>query len=328
MVGIILSSDELQTIFDILGLNENQSLVYFSLLSVGTLTIGQISQLTGLNYFQVQDALEVLIGSEYVDWTPGKISRYFAQEPFLKTYLLSYDPLTLLSIRDKTKNTLSAITETFHVKIQTLLSKLSEKELSVLLETYDEIKTCVKEQQGQIDKEISALTYSIKEMKRRLDIIFQLSRKLDASLVKDAESLTTELLFGETTFVLLLRDMVSRTKITLNILMPHPEVQTLTAASKLPPSVCSRTLIVGDFSKVPKSILKKVIKSGVRLKQASVDYWGCIRDNEEVLIGPLPQSSQQKEIVGIVSTNSTMVQFFSQQIGTYTTKGVDLREID
>lgn len=37
MVGIILTEDELQTIFDILGLNEDQGLVYMTLLSVGTL---------------------------------------------------------------------------------------------------------------------------------------------------------------------------------------------------------------------------------------------------------------------------------------------------
>ena len=35
MVGIIITSEELQTMFDILGLNENQSLVYMYLLSRG-----------------------------------------------------------------------------------------------------------------------------------------------------------------------------------------------------------------------------------------------------------------------------------------------------
>lgn len=98
MVGINLTSEELQTIFDILGLNKNESQVYVSLLSLGTLTLGQISQLTGLNYIQTRDAIEVLIGGSYVDWTPGKINRYFAREPFLKAFLLAYDPLTLFSI--------------------------------------------------------------------------------------------------------------------------------------------------------------------------------------------------------------------------------------
>ena len=76
MVGIILTEDELQTIFDILGLNEDQGLVYMTLLSVGTLTLGQISQLTGINYIQVRKCMDVLIGGEYVDWTGGKINRY------------------------------------------------------------------------------------------------------------------------------------------------------------------------------------------------------------------------------------------------------------
>jgi hypothetical protein len=59
MVGINLTSEELQTIFNTLGLNENESQVYVSLLSLGTLTLGQISQLPGLNYIQARDAIEI-----------------------------------------------------------------------------------------------------------------------------------------------------------------------------------------------------------------------------------------------------------------------------
>ncbi|MFX0173764.1 MAG: hypothetical protein ACFE9L_17925 [Candidatus Hodarchaeota archaeon] len=43
MVGINLTSEELQIIFDTLGLQENESQAYASLLSLGILTIGQIS---------------------------------------------------------------------------------------------------------------------------------------------------------------------------------------------------------------------------------------------------------------------------------------------
>lgn len=324
MVGFILTSDELQNLFDILGLNENQSLVYLSLLSMGTMTVGQISQLTGLNYIQVRDAMEVLIGSEYVDWTPGIISRYFAREPFLKTFLLAYDPLTLISIRKTTKKRFDKIERDLEQRIQAKQRKISGEMLTDIQDILNLIKNGLDQHHSEMENEISALTFTIQGMKKRLKLLFQLSRKISASPSKDISSITSDLIFGETTFILLLKDLTSRAKASLTILMPHPEIQTLIATSKASLPVRTRTLIVGDFSKVPKSIINKVLSSNVQLKQALVDYWGCIRDNEEILIGPLPQT-QEEELVGIVSTNPTMVRFFSQQIGSFTTKGHDLR---
>ncbi|MFX1506581.1 MAG: helix-turn-helix domain-containing protein [Promethearchaeota archaeon] len=309
MVGIILTEDELQTIFDILGLNENQSIVYMTLLSLGTLTLGQISQLTGINYIQVRECMDVLIGGEYVDWTGGKINRYFAREPFLKAFLLTYDPLTLISIRDTTKKKIKSIKKEFETRIN---DQITLQEIHDLIET----------QQKHIENEISALTFSIREMKRRLDILFQLSRKVSASTTKSVTGLTTDVIYGETTFILVLRDMVSRVKTSLTLLMPHPEIQTLIATSKLSPSVCTRTLIVGDFAKVPKNILKRVITSKIRMKQSPVDFWGCVRDNEEVLIGPSPEAGEEMdELIGIISTNPIMVRFFGQQISSLASKG-------
>ncbi|MHA2204058.1 MAG: hypothetical protein ACW991_10255, partial [Candidatus Hodarchaeales archaeon] len=273
MVGIILTEDELQTIFDILGLNENQGLVYMTLLSVGTLTLGQISQLTGINYIQVRECMDVLIGGEYVDWTGGKINRYFAREPFLKAFLLAYDPLTLISIRDTTNKKITSIEKEFQAKIDDQRS-------------FQEIQDLIKAQQKQIENEVSALTFTIREMKRRLDILFQLSRKVSAATTKKESGLTTDVVYGETTFILVLRDMASRAKVSLTILMPYPEIQTLISTSKLSLAVSTRTLIVGNFAKVPKNILKRVIASKIRMKQSTIDFWGCVRDNEEVLIGP------------------------------------------
>lgn len=324
MVGINLTSEELQTIFDTLGLNENESQVYVSLLSLGTLTLGQISQLTGLNYLQARDAIEGLVGGNYVDWTPGKINRYFAREPFLKAFLLAYDPITLFSIRDTAKEKITKNNQDFHEQIQVIVNRLSTEDQTVFQEAIDLIKTNIRTQQTQVDNEITALAYSIREMKKRLEIIYQLSQKLSASTLQNVNGLTTDLVFGETTFVLLLRDMVSRAKLSLTILMPQPEIQTLIAVSKSSLPIRTRTLIVGDFSKVPKSILKKVVAANIKMKQVPVDFWGCIRDSEEVLIVPIPEESQQKEVIGIFSTNPTIVRFFGQQIGTYSTKGREL----
>ena len=52
------------------------------------------------------------------------------------------------------------------------------------------------------------------------------------------------------------------------------------------------------------------IKPGVRMKSAAADYWACIRDQEEV--------------VGIFSTNPTVVKHFSYQISSFTSQGVDI----
>ena len=312
MVGIILTEDELQTIFEILGLNENQSLVYMTLLSLGTLTLGQISQLTGINYIQVRECMDVLIGGEYVDWTGGKINRYFAREPFLKAFLLAYDPITLISIRDTTKKKIESIEKGFEARINDQMA-------------LQEIQDLIKTQQKHIENEISALTFSIREMRRRLDILFQLSRKVSASTTKSESGLTTDVIYGETTFVLVLRDMASRAKVSLTILMPHPEIQTLIATSKLSLPVCTRTLIVGNFTKVPKNILNKVLASKIRMKQSAVNFWGCVRDNEEVLIGPSPEADEEMdELIGIISTNPIMVRFFGQQISSLASKGQDL----
>ncbi len=324
MVGIILTAEEQQLIFDILGLNENQSLVYTSLLSVGSqmLTLGQISQLTGLNYMQVRDSMEVLIGGEYVDWIPGKIGRYYARTPFLKAFLLAYDPITLITIQESSNKKLTEIERNLQDEIRSLQDLMSKYDHVKIQDIYSLIKSNISLQQKLITKEISALTYTIKEMKERLSILLQLSRKLSKSGTRETSGLTTELLYGETTFILLLRDMVSRAKVSVKICMPEPEIQTIITTSKLDPHVRNRALIVGNFARVPKNILKKVVEAGVRLKQSSVEYWACIKDNEEMLISPIPQSPQKDEdVIGIFSTNPTMVKFFSYQIGAIITQG-------
>jgi sugar-specific transcriptional regulator TrmB len=328
MVGIILTAEEQQLIFDILGLNENQSLVYTSLLSVGSqmLTLGQISQLTGLNYMQVRECMEVLIGGEYIDWIPDKISRYYARTPFLNAFLLAYDPITLISIQESSSKKLTDIEKNLQKEMNSLQDLMSDDDRTVIQDLYSQIKYNISLQQELITKEISALIYTIREMKERLSIILRLSRKLSPPTTKETSGLTTELLYGETTFILLLRDMVSRAKASVTICMPEPEIQTIITSSKLDPHVRNRVLIVGNFARVPKNILKKVISAGVRLKQASVEYWACIKDNEELLISPSPQSTQKhEEVIGIFSTNPTMVKFFSHQIRPFINQGSEIK---
>ncbi|MCK4849370.1 MAG: hypothetical protein KAT16_10105, partial [Candidatus Heimdallarchaeota archaeon] len=124
MVGLKASSEELKKITDILGLDDDeQGIVYLNLLSLGMATLGQLSLVSGLDFIQTQEALNVLVGSSLAKRIPGKIGRYIALQPFLKAFLLSYDPITLFNIRKDSKNVLQSISES----IQGKLSKTSEK---------------------------------------------------------------------------------------------------------------------------------------------------------------------------------------------------------
>jgi sugar-specific transcriptional regulator TrmB len=113
MVGLKISSDDLAKIINILGLSDDeQGIVYLNLLSLGMATLGQLSIVTGLDYIQTQEALNILIGDNLVKRIPGKIGRYFALQPFLRAYSLSYDPITLYNIRKDFKESYKGIIDT------------------------------------------------------------------------------------------------------------------------------------------------------------------------------------------------------------------------
>lgn len=328
MVGISLSSTDLKKLFDILGLTDNQSKVYLILLSAGTSTLGQINQLTGLNYLEVQEALEVLIGSNFVGQIQGKVGRYYSKEPFLKSFLLAYDPITLVSISTASKRNLNNLSKKMLSNIDSIISEvegtIDTEKITNLKNLKQEISENFSQVSSDIDQEISALSFSIKEMKARLNYLLELSKGMKFSSEKFASLLATDIVHGEAALIVLLKDMTLRTKASLTILMPQPAVQTLVAASKLTAIARRRTIIVGDFNKIPKTILRKILDSGVRLRQMEVDFWACIRDSEELMICPLPDNPAKEGFVGITSINERLVQFFNREIMSYTTKGRDL----
>ena len=124
MVGLTASSEELKEITNILGLDDDeQGIVYLNLLSLGMATLGQLSLVSGLDFIQTQEALNVLVGSNLAKRIPGKTGRYIALQPFLKAFLLSYDPITLFNVRKDSKNSFNNIKEA----IQEKFSKTSEK---------------------------------------------------------------------------------------------------------------------------------------------------------------------------------------------------------
>ncbi len=194
---------------------------------------------------------------------------------------------------------------------------------STLNRTEKILNTQIMKIDQQLEQEISALTFSIKEMKRRLDKISELSRSVGISDI-DSSFLSSDLVIGETAIIMLLRDLTLRAKASLTILMPRPELQTLIAASKKPTRI--RISIIGDFRKVPESTLKKILSSAnIRLKQLdTVDFWGCIRDTEELLVCPEPKNPDKEGLIGVISTNENLVELFSQELMSYTTRSREI----
>ena len=203
----------------------------------------------------------------------------------------------------------------------------SETYVTNLNETKAIISTHLENTEIQMEHEISALIYSIKQMKQKLSKVIGAMNSVDITDI-DPSLLDSDLIIGESVIIMLLRDLTMRTKSSLTVLMPRPELQTLRVASKLP--FKARVTIIGDFRKVPKTTLKKVTaSSNLRLKQLDrIEFWGCIRDAEELLLCPEPKNPKTEELVGIITTNGNLVEFFAQEIITYTTRSKEILPSD
>ncbi len=196
-----------------------------------------------------------------------------------------------------------------------------------LNETREIISRHLEKTETQLEHEISALIYSIKQMKQKLSQVISAMNSVDITNI-DPSLLDSDLIIGESVIIMLLRDLTMRTKSSLTVLMPRPELQTLRVASKLP--FKTRVTIIGDFRKVPKTTLKKVtVSSNLRLKQLDgIEFWGCIRDAEELLICPEPKNPETEELVGVITTNQNLVDLFTQEIITYTTRSKEILPSD
>ncbi|MFX1282313.1 MAG: hypothetical protein ACFFB5_01605 [Promethearchaeota archaeon] len=227
-------------------------------------------------------------------------------------------------------NQITDIERTFSLFISgmnTFITSFAETQLEDFNSNLDKAEEILNTQvikiEHQLEQEISALSFSIKEMKQKLNKLSELSRSVDISEVEPS-LLSSDLAVGETAIIMILRDLTLRAKSSLTILMPRPEIQTLMVASKLP--MKTRVNIIGDFRKVPESTLKKILSSAnLRLKQLdTVDFWGCIRDAEELLVCPEPKHPEKEDLIGVITTNENLVELFSQEIMTYTTRSREI----
>ncbi|MFX0170355.1 MAG: helix-turn-helix domain-containing protein [Candidatus Hodarchaeota archaeon] len=217
--------------------------------------------------------------------------------------------------------------------LNTFTRNFANTQLDNFISTLNKTKEIVDshgfEIEKQLEQEISALVFSIKEMKQKLSKVSEIAQLVEISDIEPS-LLSSDLVVGESVIIMLLRDLTVRSKSSLTILMPRPELQTLITASKLP--MRTRVTIIGDFKKVPKSTLKKVLSAqNIRLKQLSpIDFWGCIRDSEELLVCPEPKDLSKEDLIGIITSNENLVELFSQELMTYTTRSreIVLQDLD
>ena len=224
----------------------------------------------------------------------------------------------------------SDLENTFNIylsEMNAFIASFADTQLGVFNSTLNKTKEIPSAQiikiEEQLEREISALTFSIKEMKQKLNKISDLSRLVEIS-ERESSLFTSDLVVGEPAIIMMLRDLTLRARASLTILMPRPELQTLKIASNLP--MKTRVTIIGDFRKVPESTLKKILSSAnLRLKQLdTVDFWGCICDSEELLVCPEPKNIEKEELIGVITTNENLVELFSQEIMTYTTRSREI----
>ncbi|MHA1948125.1 MAG: hypothetical protein ACW97W_18695 [Candidatus Hodarchaeales archaeon] len=275
----------------------------------------------------VNESLEFLLNliAKSVDDLKDEISNVFKSKKSEDIY--DNELNQMITMVDEVKSTLEA----YFLGLRSFTKNYAETQLetynSNLDETKEIISTYLESTEAQLEHEISALIFSIKQMKQKLSKVESAMSSVDITDV-DPSLLDSDLIIGESVIIMLLRDLTMRTKSSLTVLMPRPELQTLRVASKLP--FKARVTIIGDFRKVPKTTLKKVTaSSNLRLKQLDgIEFWGCIRDAEELLICPEPKNPETEELVGVITTNENLVELFTQEIITYTTRSKEILPSD
>ncbi|MHA2296427.1 MAG: helix-turn-helix domain-containing protein [Candidatus Hodarchaeales archaeon] len=354
MTGITISEEQLQKLSDILGLTKEQIKVYIGLMTLGSGTLGQVSTVSGLDVMTADMAIRDLKDQGFTKEIPGIIRRYVFQEPFLQSFILTFDPITILGLKKQIDKRLSSsldildnkemfdkfmssnikpVREELMTNVQEGYKEDAEKFLDgaskklidicymILEENQKKSKKLLDKSRKEFDVTILNLVEKIKETRSTLRQIFLASRSMEIP-----GELSTDVLHGESSIVLMMRDLITRTKRNLTIIMPQPELQSLMKAAELSvknPSV--RINVTGDLAKTPKSILKKILaESNIRIKQyPEIEFWCVVRDNEEIILAPHVEDTE-KTMIGIISQNNELIQLIQGQVQGYGIRGTDL----
>ena len=342
ITGFNLESESLKKLEKFLDLDDKEVKIYLTLLSLGSIgTLGQISMLSGFDILITNAALESLTNKGFLMQHKGTISRYYALEPFLETYIKLFDPMGFLTlIRNLSKgiedSPLGLIDDSAMFN-QYLKGKLDEKKKEVLkssnlpadqFKTINEVinasteiiaDTAFSIIQDMEEKGKKILQRTSKSFQNETNMIFQSITDARESLIElfkasrefsIAPIFKNDVLVGESTILMVFRDMVTRAKNSISIFMPVPEIKTLTNLVELSQRSNVKIDVVSFFKKTPAVILAKVQNDGIgiNLRELSeIDFWGIIMDDEELLFAPNNTFQQNEEITGIFTTYKPLI---------------------
>ena len=308
--------------------------------SIGTL--GQISMLSGYDILITNTGLESLANKGFIMQHKGTISRYYALEPFLESYIKLFDPMSYLTLIRKLskglENSPLGLIDDASMFNNYLKNKLDEKKKEILassnyspeqLEAINSVldssveiiaNTAFSIIQDMEEKGKKLLQRTSKSFQNETNIIFQSITDARESLIQlfklsrehtDFTIFNSDVLVGESTILITFRDMVTRAKNSLSIFMPIPEIKTLTNLVELSQRLTLKIDVVSFFSKTPPAILSKVQNEGIdiHLRQLEeINFWGIIMDEEELLFAPNTISQRdQQPITGIFTTYKPLI---------------------
>ncbi len=330
-------------------MEEKELKIYVSLLSLGSIaTLGQISMLSGYDILITNASLESLANKGFIMQHKGKISRYYALEPFLETYIKLFDPMSYLTLIRKLskglENSSLSLIDDSAMFNQYLKSKLDEKKKEIqksinlspdqvnstetILNSSIEIiaNTAFSIIQDMEEKGKKILQKTSKSFQNETNIIFQSITDTRDSLINlykisrensIPSTFLHDVLVGESSILIYFRDLVTRAKSSLLIFMPIPEIKTLMSLIEMSQRIALKIDIIGNINKTPSVILDKVKNDGIdiHLRQLEeIDFWCIVMDDEEMLFAPNSKKEQDEQITGVFTTYKPLISQFSETL--------------
>lgn len=339
-------SKQLETFLD---LEEKEIKVYLALLSLGNIaTLGQASMVAGFDILVTNAALDGLTQKGYLMHYKDYISRYYALEPFLDNYTKLFDPFSFAGlIRKLTKSLetapLGIIDDAERFK-QYLSKTLQEKKTEIMKgesiepstrDTIDKIlgesvkiiantafsiiqdmevkgKKIQERTAKKFQNETNSLFQAITQARESLLILFRLSRE-----IKVPANFLHDVLVGENSILITLRDIISRSRKSLLIFMPIPEIKSLMNLIELSQRHDIKIDVIGKLNKTPTVIIEKIKNDGIgiNLRQLDdIDFWGVIMDEKEFLFAPNPPNNEEITITGIFTTYIPIIESYLEHL--------------
>lgn len=347
MTGFQLDEDESKKLEKYLDLDDKELKVYLGLLSLGNVaTLGQISMTVGFDILVTNASLESLTHKGFITFDKSNISRYYALEPFLESYTKLFDPIGFAGIIRKLSKSLESsplsIVDDANLFNQYLHKTLTEKKKEIFkTETLDEtqeklidesikiiadtafsivqdMETKGKKIQSKLAKqfqtETNAVFQAISEARNNLTELNKISRE-----IKHKANFHHDVLIGESSILVSLRDIVTRAKSSLLVFMPIPEIKSLLNLVELTQRLDIKIDVIGDLEKTPSVILEKVKSEGIGINLGQldeIDFWGVIMDENELMLAPVPKE-ENETVTGIMTTYKPLIKQFSEQLRKY-----------